>query len=195
MIIKSVLSKLKSLKLTFMKIIYQISRYPSELHRSRDQYIEYDLDGMILSNPREVFSYFAFEYAISFAFNLISAVVTIIFLAIESSEASLMFKYWLRLGYILNIISLLPKGMIWVKLYYVPLHSESLIVRRLMMLIRTNVFAWNVKVTYVLYIYYIVMLGKLVTTNTCKSIQSLSLIHICRCRRYAVCRSRWSPYH
>eukprot|EP00826_Nyctotherus_ovalis_P054426 TRINITY_DN7125_c0_g2_i15.p1 TRINITY_DN7125_c0_g2~~TRINITY_DN7125_c0_g2_i15.p1 ORF type:complete len:405 (-),score=56.96 TRINITY_DN7125_c0_g2_i15:21-1235(-) len=24
---------------------------------------------------------------------------------------------------------------------------------------------------------------------------TLSLIHICRCRRYAVCRSRWSPYH
>ena len=23
----------------------------------------------------------------------------------------------------------------------------------------------------------------------------LSLIHISRCRRYAVCRSRWSPYH
>eukprot|EP00826_Nyctotherus_ovalis_P031001 TRINITY_DN24758_c0_g1_i2.p1 TRINITY_DN24758_c0_g1~~TRINITY_DN24758_c0_g1_i2.p1 ORF type:complete len:107 (+),score=1.20 TRINITY_DN24758_c0_g1_i2:155-475(+) len=23
----------------------------------------------------------------------------------------------------------------------------------------------------------------------------LSLIHICRCRRYAVCRSRWSPEH
>ena len=23
----------------------------------------------------------------------------------------------------------------------------------------------------------------------------LSLIHILRCRRYAVCRSRWSPYH
>eukprot|EP00826_Nyctotherus_ovalis_P002616 TRINITY_DN10527_c0_g1_i6.p1 TRINITY_DN10527_c0_g1~~TRINITY_DN10527_c0_g1_i6.p1 ORF type:complete len:106 (-),score=26.86 TRINITY_DN10527_c0_g1_i6:31-348(-) len=28
----------------------------------------------------------------------------------------------------------------------------------------------------------------------CKCI-CLSLIHICRCRRYAVCRSRWSPYH
>eukprot|EP00826_Nyctotherus_ovalis_P019184 TRINITY_DN15869_c0_g1_i1.p1 TRINITY_DN15869_c0_g1~~TRINITY_DN15869_c0_g1_i1.p1 ORF type:complete len:175 (+),score=29.80 TRINITY_DN15869_c0_g1_i1:80-604(+) len=27
------------------------------------------------------------------------------------------------------------------------------------------------------------------------SILKLSLIHICRCRRYAVCRSRWSPYH
>ena len=24
---------------------------------------------------------------------------------------------------------------------------------------------------------------------------TLSLIHIWRCRRYAVCRSRWSPYH
>ena len=26
-------------------------------------------------------------------------------------------------------------------------------------------------------------------------ILSLSLIHISPCRRYAVCRSRWSPYH
>ena len=25
--------------------------------------------------------------------------------------------------------------------------------------------------------------------------QVLSLIHICRCRRYSLCRSRWSPYH
>ena len=24
---------------------------------------------------------------------------------------------------------------------------------------------------------------------------SLSLIHICRCRRSTLCRSRWSPYH
>jgi len=27
------------------------------------------------------------------------------------------------------------------------------------------------------------------------STQKLSLIHICSCRRYAVCRSLWSPYH
>ena len=26
-------------------------------------------------------------------------------------------------------------------------------------------------------------------------VMGLSLIHIWRCRRYAVCRSRWSPYH
>ena len=26
-------------------------------------------------------------------------------------------------------------------------------------------------------------------------VEGLSLIHIRRCRRYAVCRSRWSPYH
>eukprot|EP00826_Nyctotherus_ovalis_P048553 TRINITY_DN5731_c0_g1_i10.p1 TRINITY_DN5731_c0_g1~~TRINITY_DN5731_c0_g1_i10.p1 ORF type:complete len:292 (-),score=85.73 TRINITY_DN5731_c0_g1_i10:38-913(-) len=32
--------------------------------------------------------------------------------------------------------------------------------------------------------------------NGCKGYcLDLSLIHICRCRRYAVCRSRWSPYH
>eukprot|EP00826_Nyctotherus_ovalis_P005239 TRINITY_DN11175_c0_g2_i1.p1 TRINITY_DN11175_c0_g2~~TRINITY_DN11175_c0_g2_i1.p1 ORF type:complete len:137 (-),score=19.27 TRINITY_DN11175_c0_g2_i1:12-422(-) len=27
------------------------------------------------------------------------------------------------------------------------------------------------------------------------AIQNLSLIHICRCRRSTLCRSRWSPYH
>ena len=27
------------------------------------------------------------------------------------------------------------------------------------------------------------------------SCHSLSLIHIWRCRRYSLCRSRWSPYH
>ena len=27
-----------------------------------------------------------------------------------------------------------------------------------------------------------------------RSAYMLSLIHISRCRRYAVCRSRWSPY-
>ena len=30
-------------------------------------------------------------------------------------------------------------------------------------------------------------------STTCVSY--LSLIHICRCRRYSLCRSRWSPYH
>ena len=31
--------------------------------------------------------------------------------------------------------------------------------------------------------------------NRWPSSKYLSLIHIWRCRRYAVCRSRWSPYH
>eukprot|EP00826_Nyctotherus_ovalis_P022573 TRINITY_DN17473_c0_g1_i1.p1 TRINITY_DN17473_c0_g1~~TRINITY_DN17473_c0_g1_i1.p1 ORF type:complete len:159 (-),score=38.60 TRINITY_DN17473_c0_g1_i1:9-485(-) len=33
------------------------------------------------------------------------------------------------------------------------------------------------------------------TDSTLSYDYQLSLIHICRCRRYAVCRSRWSPYH
>ena len=36
--------------------------------------------------------------------------------------------------------------------------------------------------------------GKCVT-GTRLLVFDLSLIHIWRCRRYAVCRSRWSPYH
>ena len=31
--------------------------------------------------------------------------------------------------------------------------------------------------------------------KTVKTVQSLSLIHIWRCRRIERCRSRWSPYH
>ena len=31
--------------------------------------------------------------------------------------------------------------------------------------------------------------------NELEELTKLSLIHIWRCRRYAVCRSRWSPYH
>eukprot|EP00826_Nyctotherus_ovalis_P064469 TRINITY_DN9458_c0_g1_i7.p2 TRINITY_DN9458_c0_g1~~TRINITY_DN9458_c0_g1_i7.p2 ORF type:complete len:100 (-),score=29.03 TRINITY_DN9458_c0_g1_i7:21-320(-) len=30
---------------------------------------------------------------------------------------------------------------------------------------------------------------------TSAHLQKLSLIHICRCRRSTLCRSRWSPYH
>ena len=38
--------------------------------------------------------------------------------------------------------------------------------------------------------------GVLVLKNSkAIGILCLSLIHIWRCRRYAVCRSRWSPYH
>eukprot|EP00826_Nyctotherus_ovalis_P031782 TRINITY_DN2552_c0_g5_i1.p1 TRINITY_DN2552_c0_g5~~TRINITY_DN2552_c0_g5_i1.p1 ORF type:complete len:557 (-),score=100.66 TRINITY_DN2552_c0_g5_i1:17-1687(-) len=33
------------------------------------------------------------------------------------------------------------------------------------------------------------------TASYVATVVILSLIHICRCRRYAVCRSRWSPYH
>ena len=30
---------------------------------------------------------------------------------------------------------------------------------------------------------------------SCGCVDNLSLIHIWRCRRYSLCRSRWSPYH
>eukprot|EP00826_Nyctotherus_ovalis_P051422 TRINITY_DN6424_c0_g3_i5.p1 TRINITY_DN6424_c0_g3~~TRINITY_DN6424_c0_g3_i5.p1 ORF type:complete len:277 (-),score=39.35 TRINITY_DN6424_c0_g3_i5:13-843(-) len=32
-------------------------------------------------------------------------------------------------------------------------------------------------------------------TEFCGTVEYLSLIHICRCRRIERCRSRWSPYH
>eukprot|EP00826_Nyctotherus_ovalis_P004480 TRINITY_DN10977_c0_g1_i1.p3 TRINITY_DN10977_c0_g1~~TRINITY_DN10977_c0_g1_i1.p3 ORF type:complete len:108 (+),score=27.18 TRINITY_DN10977_c0_g1_i1:243-566(+) len=41
----------------------------------------------------------------------------------------------------------------------------------------------------------IIFPSQLSTTSISYYVSWLSLIHICRCRRYAVCRSRWSPYH
>ena len=56
----------------------------------------------------------------------------------------------------------------------------------------------NRKVICMYYCHYTLYFKALVT-NAMRRIeiitQSLSLIHIWRCRRYAVCRSRWSPYH
>eukprot|EP00826_Nyctotherus_ovalis_P021572 TRINITY_DN16995_c0_g1_i4.p1 TRINITY_DN16995_c0_g1~~TRINITY_DN16995_c0_g1_i4.p1 ORF type:complete len:263 (-),score=58.81 TRINITY_DN16995_c0_g1_i4:16-804(-) len=40
----------------------------------------------------------------------------------------------------------------------------------------------------------VVPLFRLLYGNSKNTLGNLSLIHICRCRRYAVCRSRWSPY-
>eukprot|EP00826_Nyctotherus_ovalis_P020599 TRINITY_DN16489_c0_g1_i1.p1 TRINITY_DN16489_c0_g1~~TRINITY_DN16489_c0_g1_i1.p1 ORF type:complete len:284 (-),score=52.77 TRINITY_DN16489_c0_g1_i1:9-860(-) len=37
--------------------------------------------------------------------------------------------------------------------------------------------------------------GNLLRERNVNGLGELSLIHICRCRRYAVCRSRWSPCH
>eukprot|EP00826_Nyctotherus_ovalis_P055660 TRINITY_DN7412_c0_g1_i4.p1 TRINITY_DN7412_c0_g1~~TRINITY_DN7412_c0_g1_i4.p1 ORF type:complete len:281 (+),score=44.18 TRINITY_DN7412_c0_g1_i4:42-845(+) len=37
--------------------------------------------------------------------------------------------------------------------------------------------------------------GPMLCLSAIDRVCELSLIHICRCRRYAVCRSRWSPYH
>eukprot|EP00826_Nyctotherus_ovalis_P055257 TRINITY_DN7324_c0_g1_i14.p1 TRINITY_DN7324_c0_g1~~TRINITY_DN7324_c0_g1_i14.p1 ORF type:complete len:107 (+),score=19.88 TRINITY_DN7324_c0_g1_i14:3-323(+) len=41
------------------------------------------------------------------------------------------------------------------------------------------------------------LLSKMLVFNPQKryTVQQLSLIHICRCRRLLTCRSRWSPYH
>ena len=37
--------------------------------------------------------------------------------------------------------------------------------------------------------------GSAYNVTVVPTVNGLSLIHILRCRRYAVCRSRWSPYH
>eukprot|EP00826_Nyctotherus_ovalis_P046900 TRINITY_DN5339_c0_g3_i1.p1 TRINITY_DN5339_c0_g3~~TRINITY_DN5339_c0_g3_i1.p1 ORF type:complete len:429 (-),score=120.77 TRINITY_DN5339_c0_g3_i1:15-1301(-) len=63
----------------------------------------------------------------------------------------------------------------------------------------TNI--WNllnltcIVLSVIICIYWLMFIGHYNSFDVTPDILNLSLIHICRCRRYAVCRSRWSPYH
>eukprot|EP00826_Nyctotherus_ovalis_P026696 TRINITY_DN2082_c0_g1_i27.p2 TRINITY_DN2082_c0_g1~~TRINITY_DN2082_c0_g1_i27.p2 ORF type:complete len:151 (-),score=39.53 TRINITY_DN2082_c0_g1_i27:17-469(-) len=45
------------------------------------------------------------------------------------------------------------------------------------------------------YLCPIILFPRLLLRYTALGVLGLSLIHICRCRRSTLCRSRWSPYH
>ena len=51
------------------------------------------------------------------------------------------------------------------------------------------------KIHYVLFIIGLLISCLEKSTKLLISVLWLSLIHIWRCRRYSLCRSRWSPYH
>ena len=170
------MNKFLGWKQNIIRFLKKVRRYPSELRVTGNEYVEYEIDDMILTGPMHTFYYFRFEYIISFLFSLLTAGVVSMFLFLESSNDQVsqvtLLKYWLRIGVLLNLFALLPKGIILRRIFKIPLHNERLVVRRLMLLVRSNVFYWNEKVSFVLYNYYIFGMGKLASSNACGGLNS-----------------------
>jgi hypothetical protein len=132
---------------------------------------EYELDNMILSGPEHTLQYFFFEYALCALFSLVAILVTFWFIVsgVEGKESRIHFVflwYWLRCGMGLHIVNVLLKLCIVRRLYYIP-PSDRLIIRRLMLLVRSTVFWWNQRASFVMYNYYVLGLCKLACSNIC----------------------------
>lgn len=175
--------KVQALKEAFLRLLRRIRRYPSEIRVTGAEYVEYEIDNMTISSPKQTYYYFVFEYILGTLFELTVATITVLFLIFNSDSPKTQqqftfLKYWLRFGTILNLCAPIPKIVILRRLFKVPLNNERLIVRRLMLLVRSNVFFWNEKVSFVMYNYYIFGMSKLASGDVCGSMGS-GLYRLC----------------
>eukprot|EP00826_Nyctotherus_ovalis_P041936 TRINITY_DN4274_c0_g2_i11.p1 TRINITY_DN4274_c0_g2~~TRINITY_DN4274_c0_g2_i11.p1 ORF type:complete len:291 (-),score=35.97 TRINITY_DN4274_c0_g2_i11:99-971(-) len=176
------MQKLKNFKRNVVKLLSRIRRYPYQPHRTNSN-AECELDGMIVTDPKDTYFYFRFEYISSIIFNGVVFGVGIFFLIydgrnLEPVERFGLLRYWLRIGIVLNFCSLLPKALILSQLFSTPTDNRQILILRLMSLARSNVFYWNEKLSFVLYNYYVFGLGKLVHNNICGSMKN-NLYRMC----------------
>ena len=177
------MQKLSIVKESLLRFINKIKRYPSEIRVAGANGGEYEVDNMIISGPKHTCFYFRFEYILSAIFSFTVVLVTIWFMIVDSESSNhkqqfTLLKYWLRLGIILHLCAALPKMYILRRLFKIPLTNERIIVRRLMVLVRSNAFFWNDKVSFVMYNYYIFGMSKLASSNICGSMAS-NLYRLC----------------
>ncbi len=156
------------------RLAERFRRFSSELRPPARQGVEYHIDDMILTNPWRALRYFRFEYSVSMAYSLVVLLVTIWFLAEERAKLQatkfVFFYYWLLVGTVLHPANALAKLLILMCLYNMP-DTETLIVRRLMLLIRSNIFSWNERTSFVLYNFYALGMCKLASGNICGSLR------------------------
>ena len=133
-----------------------------------------DLDNMIINNPRRTLFYFKLEYMMAITFSFLVAFISLFFTFLnrkEFEEADTgILKHWLTLGIGLHVVCGLPKILIYRRLYRTPTTDSNLIVRRLMLLVRSNIFYYNDKTSFVLYNYYIFGITKLASSPVCNTL-------------------------
>ena len=177
------MQKLYKVKESLLKLLRRIKRYPHEIRIPGTNGGEYEVDDMIISGPKHTCFYFRFEYILSTIFSFTVVIVTLFFNLFDTENSNskqqfTLLKYWLRIGIILHLCAAIPKALILRRLFKIPLDNERLIVRRLMILVRSNVFFWNDKVSFVMYNYYIFGMSKLASSNICGSMAS-NLYRLC----------------
>jgi len=176
------MQKIENVKQGILKFLLRIKRYPNEPRRT-DSNGESELDSMILAEPENTYFYFRFEYISSIIFNGVVLAMGLLFLLYDARypepvELFPLLKHWLRIGIFLNFFSLLPKTLILNQLFSAPVDNKQILILRLVALVRSNVFYWNDKVSFILYNYYVFGLGKLVHNNICGRMTS-NLYRMC----------------
>jgi len=172
---------MQKFKTTVINLIKKIRRYPSELRVMGNEYVEYDMDNMIISGPMHTYNYLWSEYILSTFFSIAVIFSIILYIFADNSPPLnnvTLLQYWLNIGLFWNLLALVPKFLILRRLYKIPLHNERLVVRRLMFLIRSNAFFWNEKVSFVMYNFYIFGMGKLASSRVCGGMNS-NLYRLC----------------
>ena len=164
-----------------VKLSERVGRYPNEVRTNAREGQEYELDNMILTEPNHVLNFFRFEYIMCGVFSLTALFITTWFLVTDKTKEYTshfaFLYYWLIAGNFLHIVNVLTKVFIIRQLFKIPL-TETLIVRRLMLLIRSNIFLWNERVSFIMYNFYILGMCKLACSNICGSIRN-NVYRIC----------------
>ncbi len=162
-----------------LKLSERVRRYPNEARADAREGQVYELDNLILTDPNRALSYFRFEYLMCALFSASILISTVWFyLAGPTPPAEHIFLYWwLLVGIFLHSLNILVKSFIIHLLYKIP-GTETLIARRLMLLIRSNLFSWNERASFFMYNFYVLGMCKLACNNICGSMRN-SLYQFC----------------
>jgi len=157
------------------KLSDRVRRYSSGARIDSRDIPSLDIDDLILTDPERALGYFRFEYFVCAFFSFCAVIVTVLFylFKIESTDRiQHTFLYWWNLfGILLHLANILVKVFVIRWLFNVP-QTETLMARRLMLLIRSNLFFWNEKVSFLMYNFFVLGMCMLVSGKVCGSIKN-----------------------
>ena len=170
------------------QLIAKVLSYPNEMRQSAREGEQYDIDNMILTDPIRALNYFWFEYLLCVIYSFSCTIVTILFFSHEHErlyiEKFAFLYYWLIIGIPLHIGNILIKSFILIRLYKVPLsQAQTIIVRRLMLLVRSHVYLWNERASFLMYNFHVLGMCKLACSNICGSMKN----NVYRLAQFMIC--------
>ena len=164
-----------------LKLGKRVRHYPNQVRTNHRELQGYEIDNLILTEPTNALNYFRFEYILCAVFSFTTLCATIWFFIIDKTPLYapqfVVLYYWLMAGMPLHAINVLTKLFIIRRLFKVR-PVQTMIARRLMLLVRSNIYLWNERASLPMYNYYIVGIYKLACSNICASMAN-SLYRLC----------------